>query len=230
MILSKEFEENTKAAFMEWLNSNGEVDFDMWARDPKDYEFMKQYVPSLVVASAGGMCPFQAEGLLFGFNFYYRERHGWAELRLANAKDECYGGEGVLYSAGCEVEEFRDSSHWLPTLLELIPQLSRPPFPYLFLHKELKYTDSNDAFTAYVDEADEAMTARTGWANTPEEALEAVKKFEEIAYLTTHGITFEKQKFLHDLMLSTLQEAPANSDERKFPEVEPVFEVLRPSE
>lgn len=228
--MSEEFEQAMKESFLDWLDGAGgeDIPFDMWAVDPSDYRDLQSYVPSLVVASAGGMCPFQAEGLLFNLNFYYRERHGYASLTLAPTQSDCYDVSASLYTAGMEVEEFRDGSFWVETLFTLIPKLERSKFRYSFPHKRVKFTDEHDVWSAYIDLEDDFSTHRSGWGMTPEEGWEAATKFEVDSYLEEHGWSPAQQRFHHDLILATMLPEPLEVDDREWPEPEPKFEVKFP--
>ena len=98
-------------SFETWLKSDSSLNFDIYAQNPDEWIWLRKIIPNLVVSSAGGSCPFQAEGLLYGLPFYYRERNGWASLSVG----ESNGAPPYLdsiYSAGIDCAEFSDEEEF----------------------------------------------------------------------------------------------------------------------
>lgn len=114
------------------------------------------------ITSAGGSCPFQAEGTLNGYPFYLRMRHGWAQLNVAHTIDDTYGGSPLLWGAGKQVPEFAADEHWADVLVDLASKLERTP--------EMRW----EFLPIGADDADDASlkTCSFGWSATPQEAYE----------------------------------------------------------
>lgn len=225
--MSDEFREAHLEAFIEWLmQGDTTIPFDLHAQDIDDYTFMKRYIPTLIVSSAGGLCPFQAEGYMFDLAFYYRERHGWAELRLAHTHNECYGGGEALYAASTEVPEFRDSrtGEWLQTLLHLVPQLERSPFLYQFPCKKVVQEQEGGVWRP--DHDDPYTSIISSWGDTLEEAWNEMHTFHESWGMSSAGMSRAEQESLHEARLATVLPEPVETDNRIFPDPEPVFEIL----
>lgn len=225
--MGKEFHENKMKAFKDWVGGGADVDFDLWSQDPDDWKDLRQFIPSLVIASAGGIVPFQAEGLLFGLNFYYRERHGWASLSLAHTQEECYG-PNVLYSAGEEVEEFRGGLGWLDSLFNLIPHLEEVEFLYSFPHDELIFEKDHGEGEVHPHPEGGMKSWVSVRGKTQEEAWAKATRFERHPYFDGLGWSEDFQRRIHEAKMATLRNEPREVDERIFPETPPVFEVQIP--
>lgn len=211
-------------SFKAWIESDGEIPFDMYAQDPNEWAWLQEIIPGLVIASAGGMAPFQAEGLYYGHPFYYRDRHGWASFRVGALDGEApYLGNEILYIAGVETEEFVGGEHFIRNLVNIIPNLKRSEFPYEFEGKKLNLF--NDKSWGYsVSETEKEI--RVGWGHTPEEAYPNI--FTTSAYLMEHGASAEHQlKMVQDGEFSPI---PVNKDERRYPAVDPEFVVILPKD
>ena len=220
--MSKDFEENKKNAFLEWLDSDGELGFDMYSQDPTDWDWLKQFVPTLIIKSAGGLCPFQAEGYIFNLPFYYRERHGWASLELGEEEAlNGYSGDS-LFSSGIEVEEFRSGPGWISTLLTLIEKLEKSDFLYYFSGNEVKWEDPNDVNTAYI--VGDYKLGYPGRGANPEEAYRNSIGIWE--FLVERGWKPEDVQKLVDLQ--DIKPVPKNEDRRIFPNPIPEFKVSVP--
>lgn len=251
--MSKEFEKKHKESFLNLLENvdmNDDVEFDLYARDIKDFNWLKEFIPDIVIYSAGGMCPFQAEGYLGEYNFYYRERGGNASLSLATSKNDCYGGADNLYRANIEVEEFREGPGWFSTLMNLIEKLERNSYLYQFQCDEIDFGPSgNDKenMKKKVDENGNVIHGfKGGWGFTAEEAFKEAVSFEyfrdfvfnrtkydrEIGeYVPAPELNWTEAEFNKYVELSNVQfivQEERSSKKRVYPEIDPVFEVKVP--
>lgn len=209
-------------AFKAYIESDGEIEFDLYAQDPHDWSWLQEIIPGIVISSAGGVVPFQAEGLIYGHPFYYRDRHGSASLSVG-AKDgeKPYLGDTTLYSAGCETPEFEGGEHFIRNLVRLVPELKRSPFPYEFEGWKLNF--ANDGEWNYTIDSVE-KTRHCGWGYTREEAYDYLSKTS--TYLEEHGFTPEKQ--MQAILDQDFDRIPVKDDTRVYPEVDPPFTVILP--
>lgn len=224
--MGKSFSEQKRQAFLDYLDAPSEnwdydLGFDIHAQDVDAWSWLAEIVPGIVVHSAGSLVPFQAEGLISGYPFYYRERGGVATLKVAE-KDasNAYGTDKILWSASENVEEFRAGSHWIASLVNLFARLDKAPFLYYFPGKKVGFSGSQDVNTMYA--TDEPQTY-AGWGDTPEEAYAYAMQPSE--YLLSLGWTEEIQRRLWEL--KQVSPVPVNTDERVYPQEVP-FSVQVP--
>lgn len=209
--------ENRKEEFLKALETGDK--FDLYAQDPNDWSELAKLIPGIIITSAGGIVPFQAEGTLHGYPFYYRDRHGVAELRIgAVGSTDHILPSGALYNASVETPEFEGDKNFVKNLYSLVPKLEKGPFLYRFVGRKPKF--KNDGAWSYtIDSADteEAL----GWGHTPEEAY--VNSSMPSSYLEEKGFALEAQrKFWID---RDVDPRPTNADERVYPSPEPDFRV-----
>lgn len=187
-----------------------------------DYRPLLLRFPDLRLDEAGGACPFQAEGTLFGIPFYFRFRHNWASLRLgADVFDK------PLYSAGAEFGTHEDQGtltdgEFMDLMSVLIPALERAPicweFPGVEKVRPLDLTGDG----AVVETGAEIIRPHVyrSWGKTPAEAWAAMH--EPSAWLRDeHGVSFETQAdwvAARQMVNETL-----TVDDRVFPDPEPDF-------
>lgn len=184
--------------------------------------FLEAVIPGIRFHSLGGFVPFQADGTWGPYEFYYRERHGHAEVRLAPIAT-FPGVSGALYSAKAEAPEFAGTTGWLTRFLELWEQLSVAPFLYEFQARNVGIRPSGGEEGAELELVfEDGFTDVAGWGLTPEEArkgaLTVVPFYEE-----QFGWTVELQEARFRAM--EVAELPLNSDDRVFPVEQPRFEV-----
>lgn len=221
-------------------------DFDMYAQDVNKWKWLQQFVPEVIVYSAGGLCPFQVEGYLGEFNFYYRERGGIASLNLARSKNESYSAVNSLYRASINTEEFGPAHKWLGTFLTLIERLEKNPYLYQFQTDEV--TGSGKVFSKKLDENGEVIhTTVGGWGFTEEEAYQdALENIESMRFwfMREHSrYDRELKKEIpepekdwtdedYDRYVSLMNVQPIvvkiEGEDRDYPAVDPVFEVKVP--
>lgn len=224
--MSKSFDEQKRQAFLDYLyasleSASDDVGFDIYAQDVDDWEWLAKLVPGIVIHSAGGMVPFQAEGLINGYPFYYRERGGVAALKVAekDAKD-AYGTDGILWSASEEVQEFRAGPHWIVSLVNLFDRLEKAPFFYEFAGRKTDYSDPYDVESMYATDEPQSYF---GWGDSPEEGYAYLMKPSE--YLLSVGWSEETQVRLRKLQ--QISSIPLNEDKRVYPQETP-FRVQVP--
>jgi hypothetical protein len=223
--MSKKFDAQHRKNAEEYLSASeffSELGFDLYAQDINDWTWLSQLIPGIVVTSAGGIVPFQAEGLLHGLPFYYRERSGWASLSIAGANEPNAYGNTNLYHAGEEVEEFRSGPGWVSTLLNLVENLERSPFLYHFEGRDTQTTGEGDEMEVHTLNAPKTYW---GWGHTPEEAFEDTKEIS--SYLSEHGYSEDFQREMWDA--KRIYPMHTNDDDRIFPDPEPVFAVFVPN-
>lgn len=205
-------------AFKAYLESDGEIEFDMWARDPKDYPYATERYPGLVVFSAGGMLPFQAEGLVDGYPWYYRDEWGKASLRVGELNGERpYADYETLWSASCSVAEWQESAHFEETLVKLVGLLEKSPFCYTFVGNKLLFANNPDKPWEFT--VSEELEERAGWGHSPEEAFDDL--FVPSDYLSQNGCSEDKQ--FEMALARNFNRTPVSMDKRVYPEVTPDF-------
>jgi hypothetical protein len=206
-------------AFKAYIESDQQLPFDLYAQDPKEWAWLQKIIPGMIVSSAGGQAPFQAEGIYHGYPFYYRDRHGVARLNIGELDGEApYDTATALYTASKETAEFRGGEQFVHNLVELVPQLKPGEFRYHFSGKKLvMLNDGGWSYTVSETETQE----RAGWGFTPEAAFESM--FTPIEYLIEHGCSAAQQyQMLTD---QEFDPTPVNEDKRKYPVVAPEFVV-----
>lgn len=232
--MSKEFDEKQEKALMAFLN--GEIDaddFDMYARDPQDFAALSAVVPGLVVTSAGGIVPFQAEGTIQGHPFYYRERHGWAELRIGGEHANGSTDDHVLsphWIAQEQVEEFRTGPSWADSLVNLVPRLERGTFLFEFPCARIVYDDENDLSTGRIDESTRGLMSTNVRGFDEQDAIARYTTFELSPWLAQKGIDEQKQRLSHQLRVDAFVPKAVSPDTRVFPEDFPDFRIVLPPE
>lgn len=206
-----------RKAFNEWLESDGTVPFDLWAQDPGMFPLLSESYPGILVASAGGLVPFQAEGLLDGHPFYYRDEWGFASLKVGLPDgDRPYSYFDTFWAAQLETEAWQEGRDFEKNLLALLPLLSRSDYLYEF--EALKVLWAPEAQWQWALNAQEReVVLSRGF--TPEDAF--AKLYEPSPYLAEKGFRPEEQVKL--ALAREINPAPLNRDERKFPEIDPPF-------
>ncbi len=181
-------------------------------------EFLDAVIPGIRVHSLGGIAPFQADGIWGPYEWYYRERGGGADLRLAPIATFPSAQES-LYSSSAEVKEFAGSEGWLTRFLQLWEQLERSPYLYEFTAREVHLRKTDEGIVPLITGE---MTTQAGWGHTPEEAWLNAAAY--MPYFAEHmGWTRELQKRRRELM--DISKTPLGSDERVYPESDPDFSV-----
>ena len=212
------FEETKKENFLAWVQSGVDVDFDMYSQDPGEWTWLQQVIPTVIVSSAGGIVPFQAEGLLHGHPFYYRDRGGRASLKVNHVDAENAYGSDVLWSASIDTEEFGAWETFFRNFVYLVDHLEKHPYLYYFKGYEV------------VDYKTAERTSETkdyeyaGWGFSAEEAYAYTR--EPSAYLVSAGISEDMQERMW--LAREMESTPVKEDDRDYPAETPNFHVVVP--
>lgn len=189
--------------------------FNIYKQDPERWRFLTEKIPGLVITSAGGVLPYQAEGTLHGLPFYFRCRHENASIRLVEVGGNAISGE-PLYIANMDAPHMINDEKFAEIMVELISKLRRSEFRWEFMgrkvnvDKGLKITQTDEEEISY------------GWGYTPEEGFRETQVHS--TYLLERGFTPEIQDELW--RARQLNPTPVNSDNRNWPDPEPKFEVV----
>lgn len=207
--------ENLEDAFKAWIeDEQTDVDFDIWAQSPEDWRDLSDRIPGLIVSSAGGIGLYQAEGLLHGLPFYYREKQGWASLRVGQADGDAFSD--YLYHAGAACSEWVEEEQFSAMMLQLVPKLQKSPFLWKFSGKKLIDLPNGD-----VAASEEENPFIASWGFTPEEAYQRLHDADD--YLTAQGYDEAVQHRWWELQ--QVNPVPKNYDNRVWPNPEPDFKV-----
>lgn len=228
--MSTEFEKQQEAALEAFLAGETD-DFDMYARDPQDFAALAEVVPGLVITSAGGICPLQVSGTILGHPFYYRERHGWAELRVGGEHTDADDELHILsphWEAAEQVEEFRDGPGWADSLINLIPRLERGTFLFEFPCARIVYDDPDDLSTGHIDESTRGLLSTSVRGVDEADAIRRCTTFEFSQWLADRGIDEQAQRLDHALRVDAFVLKAVSPDTRIFPEVFPDFRLALP--
>lgn len=204
--------------FKAWIESGGEVEFDLHAQNIHDWEWLTRYIPGIVISSAGGLVPFEAYGLIHGYPFYFRARHNIARLNVAGFDGNPVSSREVLYTASVECDSWHARENFIPLLMKLVPCLDVAPFLWKFECFKVQWAEDGRRGYTVTREKDYQI----GWGSTPEEGFASAQKPSE--YLLSVGWSEEFQKQLwEDQQVSS---SPSNTDDRAFPERKPDFKVI----
>ncbi|MGV8847693.1 hypothetical protein [Tessaracoccus sp.] len=170
-------------------------------------------IPGLTLDTAGGACPFQAEGTLHGLPFYFRYRSAHATLSLCAPDAEEFDYFAPLYLAGMDFGEeydgFLSDEQFQGLFADLVRQLVRAPRLWEFTGAQVG--DLAGCPTG---------TPRTygAWGHTPQEAY---------ATLTAKpGMWVESLGEWDDHVTAmALDPATITVDDRVWPDPEPAFTV-----
>lgn len=212
-----------RKAFEAWMNSDGEIPFDMYARDPKETAWFREYIPGLIVSSAGGLLPFQAEGLLHGLPFYFRNRHETSTLRVGEADGGTPFVNDTLYIASIE-GTVMNGDDFFKAMLKLVPMLEVAPFLWEFSGLKPIFAKEEEGLPKWSYSFDGIREKVHGWGQTATEGFAQTRVTS--AYLESHGFSAQEQD---DYWVAReIDPTPLNEDARVFPEVAPNFVVNLP--
>lgn len=193
------------------------VNFEGWPWLER-MKFLQDAIPGIRVHSLGGIAPFQADGVWGPYEWYYRERGGGADLRLAPIATFPSAQES-LYGSGAEVKEFAGSEGWISRFLKLWERLEHSPYLYEFPAREVHLRKTDEGIAPLITGE---STTQAGWGHTAEEAWLNAAAYAP--YFEDHlGWTRELQEERRELM--EISTTPLNSDERVYPEIDPDFSV-----
>lgn len=177
---------------------------------------LERRISGLSITSLGGVCPYQAEGTLGDYKFYFRSRGCYAALKLD--KDDPVGFN-VQWSAGKDLpeeEEFTDHEQFKELMIELVQNFKKYPFRYEFLGKKINIERVDDVLTAEVSDEGEIYY---GSGHSPEEAYSSLFKISQ--YLLENGFSEDFQNQMYELR--NVNPEPLNKDDRVFDTTEPPF-------
>lgn len=221
--IDEEFSENFKKAFFALVEDRSDLTntgFDLWAKPTSMFHWAQEYIPGLIVYSAGGFFPYQAEGLINGHPFYYRSEQGSAQVRIGVPNGEVpYLWDEAHW--GASVDDFEGSAHdtFIQAMTMLLPKLERPGYYYEFECLDYEFTGTTNSW-GWEIHPDGTPRYQGAHGNTAEEAFENVMKPSE--YFTSNGFAPERQvEFKKALQMDVSRHKPVTA--RVYPEVEPVF-------
>lgn len=204
--------------YVKSIETGNRDDFDLYRQDPNDWSFLSRLIPGLVITSAGGILPFQAEGTLHGLPFYFRCRHEVATLRLVSENENAVS-DNPLYIASVPSEQIIDTMGFTKHMISLVKKLERCQFRWEFMGQKVTVDKNLDIVLS-----DDEEEISYGWGHTPAEGFEETKEYSE--YLLEHGFSHELQDRIWEA--KKLNPVPVNSDNRNWPDPEPVFEIKLP--
>jgi hypothetical protein len=205
-----------KDAFKAFVESDGSIPFDLFAQDVSEWAWLDEFIPGVVVSSAGGMFPFQAEGLIHGYPFYYRHEWGSASLRVGEIDGETPYLDS-LWSSRVDYDDKIGEENFPKLLIQLVSLLEKSQFLYKFKGRRIDFL--NDGSWSFTVSDEFEKHDRGAWGHNAVEAFMELRKPNE--YLIEHGCSAEQQDAIwvaHDY-----DPIPTNRDERKFPEFNPSF-------
>lgn len=240
------------------LMSSGDYEhekFDIRAQDINDWAWVQEFVPELIIYSAGGQVPFQAEGFIQGLPFYFRTEDGYASLRVSDSKSTLFPPINALYSSHMDIDnKSLTGSEWVSYLFTLIEKLEKTEKLYYFKSNAINYDATEEKFGLAVKKDRELTkydrTGIPGWGHTADQAFEEAKKFISISMHYAHcektkfvknenggyeeipddDRNWSEEKFAYYVELNDLQPiiVDIQGDDRVYPSPEPVFEVNVP--
>lgn len=195
------FNQNLIDAFFDAVNSDtglgsDGIRFDLWAKPLEAFNWAQEYIPGLIVSSAGGAVPYQAEGLINGYPFYYRSEWGGCSILIGHPDKEIpYLWDEALWLA--VDNDFEGSTHetFVEALTRLLPILEKTPRLFKFPCYGHDFLENVEPRWQWVIKKDETAYVQ-GIGHTVEEAYQNAEKPSD--YLAEHGFSFENQiEFFH---------------------------------
>ena len=210
-----------KKAFRAWLETDHQIPFDLYAQNPNNWEWASEIIPGLIISSAGGMFPFQAEGLLQGLPFYYREEYGYASIRVGEENGPVpYLDSNYIANIGGIPGESR-GEYFIHTISLLVPKLEKAPFYWKFKARKLEFTDDPKNKLGFVVTNEYDYVG--AWGFTAEEAYKKTALPNERLSERSSAFSAERQKEMW--IAKEVDPTPMNQDNRVFPNPEPHFFV-----
>lgn len=215
----EDFDTQKRKAFLNYLeNPEVGLDFDLFAQDINKWAWLEEFIPGIIITSAGGSLPFQAEGTILGYPFYYRSEQYSASIKVGSLHgDKPYLPESAIYSARIKNDHYLGGETFVQDLIRLIPLLDKAPFLYRFPCKEIKWAEGFTSFEVLDEE-----TTVAGWGQNPTEAFEWAKKPDEWAKTISETL-YNMMPFAFEAR--EVSKIPVNQDTRVFPNVRPDFRV-----
>lgn len=220
------FREKHKANVMRYLSGETNTEPVLHATDPGAFRDLSARIPGLLVTSAGGAFPFQSEGTLHGYPYYFRYRHGHAELQVHEHGTTPMSSARLYETSlayGDEHGGTLDRDEFLFLMIAMVPMLCRARWLWEFagVRVNIHDTDPEGEQVNLVFTATDTREVYRAWGYTPEEAW--MRLHEPSPYLLERGWSAETQAEMY--RLRAIAPTPLNSDTRNFPDPEPTFEV-----
>lgn len=237
-------------------SSDDHEQFDPRAQDINDWAWVQEFAPELIIYSAGGQLPFQAEGFIKGFPFYFRTEDGYASLRVSDSKETLFPPVKSLYSSSITVEnKGLTGKEWISYLFTLIEKLDKTEKQFFFKANSIDYEAEGEKFGLSVKKEkdltsyDKEFKDIVGWGNTADKAFEEAKKFISVSLYHTYcqktklvkdsngeyveipdDRNWSEEKFAYYAKLIDLQPIVVKiiGDDRNYPVPEPEFVVNVP--
>lgn len=209
-------------AFEDFVKSDGDIRFDMYAQDIDAWSFLRETIPGIVVSSAGGAYLFQAEGLLDEYPFYFRSETGTASICIAvpDGSPHLFTGDTLWYGrCGTDGEIFMMTDEdFVRELHKCMADLKVAPFLWEFRGKDKRYHDNNDLEAGWtILDKEESFY---GYGATPEEGYaKAAEPFTDERFLAIMSVDAQ-ERLWRDQQVNP---SPINEDKRVFPRVNPEF-------
>lgn len=129
-----------------------------YVHDPMARAWLDECLPGTRVSFAGGSAPFEAEGFIGEYPFYYREQRGEAVLKISLPGDDPI--IGFNWASLTTVEDFRDADDvWVLTFLRLVEEIDSALFRYVYNARiEVPGEPAKDVFVY-------------AWGKSPESAI-----------------------------------------------------------
>lgn len=216
----REFHEAVIDNLLDFVDGGGDVDdvdFDIRAQHVREWDDLKEVIPSILVSSAGGFLPFEMMGWVCSFPFYIRSEWGRAELRIAASEGDVFLGP-FLWMSATSTPDGMDRSQLISVISSLFSGLEVAPFLYGFAGRRVEFVDvpgSGDKLPISTSE-EEIYYA---WGNTPEEAWEQLQ--------TPSPYILDNISFWEDIKrLEDIRPDPVVVDDRVIPEAPDWFNQL----
>lgn len=183
--------------------------------EPVNWAPLEARIPGLVVKEAGGWVPYQAEGTLLGFPFYFRSRSENSRLHVYSVPE---GDENRILMYSAESERLT-SSHksFAERMIELVPELWKARFMYQFENMDAHWRPEEGGI---IEGTKRVLTSCDG--HTPAEAYERFR--ERVMYFPW----YDYPEGVGEKMWAArkVNPVPVNTDDRVFPDMLPDFRVL----
>lgn len=220
--MTSDFYERKKQAFYTLLEdpTADAEQFDLYAQPLEAYSWAAEFIPGLVVASAGGLFPFQAEGLLLNrYPFYYRSEWGTSSVYIGHPDQTVpYLYSEAYWAASLSDFEGSNPETFITALTRMLPEITRTRYLYRFpcrAHRFLDNTESDNI--RWVWEITDQQDEVTGYGNTAAEGwLDAVSPSP---YLEQHGFTADRQSQL--FIEKEVSCTPVSENQRQYPACDP---------
>ncbi len=191
---------------------------DLYAKPIEVFQWARELIPGLIVSSAGGSHPYQAEGLLLDkYPFYYRSEWGYCSINIGEENGTTpYLVDHSLWTARLEVEA---STHrgFVAALPLLLNQIRQSPYYWEFPCWSVIWEENGTRWNYEIDTT--TQTTVGGWGETVEEGFASAMAPSE--YLMEKGFTAERQVEL--FWKKCPSRTPVRDNVRNYPDKTPNF-------